>query len=354
MKKSFFIFILLAVIGLASSVGAQSVDFATTKSVFDIELVPGSPHKESLVIMNNSRDVALPVEVNLSLWNLKEDSDDIEFVTAEAQLNATKWFSVNTGGRMRTLNGYTLLVEPRGDRDLKFVIAPPADAPAGTYLVSMRLTAAPVFNNEGVQTVPELQILFFLKVRPLTLDFDTTGDYLASVLSLTPAGGGGGSGGGINVAEAGVLDKIAQALIVRIRNDGRYYFKADGIVEIKNMFNRVVGTFSVPPRYLIPGRARTFSVPVFASPEGGFVKNILYAVKEYTYLGPYTATLILNYPGTGEVAGSAVFASQSVKFWVVPWKFWLLFSVAVYGVYMAFVRYRKRIIKAGRALLKRA
>src|SRR3989338_5819461 len=66
-----------------SYVTAGEIGLAVTRNRFDIEMLSGDTYKGDLAVY-----------VELALWNIKEDSEDIEFVEAEPLLNATRWFEI--------------------------------------------------------------------------------------------------------------------------------------------------------------------------------------------------------------------------------------------------------------------
>src|SRR5207253_624412 len=82
------------------------------------------------------------------------------------------------------------IVAPDRFRDLRFRISPPKTAVPGTYLVVMRLQAAlpdSFFQAEGPKFLPEIDVLFFLKVKSLSLEDAAKSDnYRAEILSLLP------------------------------------------------------------------------------------------------------------------------------------------------------------------------
>ena len=109
----FFLILLYSIFYILnpSTVAAATVGIGVNKNTFDLEIFPGGVHADELVIFNTSTSVSVPVHIQLNLWDLKEDSEDIEFITSEPALNATKWFS---------LSATDLIIEPDRSKDIIF------------------------------------------------------------------------------------------------------------------------------------------------------------------------------------------------------------------------------------------
>src|SRR3989338_11384744 len=143
---------------------AGEIGLAATKNIFEVNMLSGDEYEDELFVMNQSDDLALPVNIKLTLWDLEEESEDIEFVSAEESLNAVKWF---------TLDSPNFIIDSKSDKQIKFKIAPPSDAALGTYLVMMRIQAVlpeHYFEKEGPRFIPELNVIFFINIGALTLD----------------------------------------------------------------------------------------------------------------------------------------------------------------------------------------
>lgn len=289
---------------------AAELGLGVTKNTFDLEILPGDSYEGELTVFNESEEVPIPVHIQLSLWNLKEDSDDYEFVVAEPALNAAKWFEFE--------EGTDFILDPDGSRTVDFRIVPPRDVVLGSYLVMMRFQAVlpeHYFAKGGPRTIPELGVLFFIKIAPLTLDGEG-GLYDADILEFQ------GTdtlpvplldrllGQIISEAKAGVLEDMVRKFAAKIRNTGLYHFKASGTIEIKNMLGQTVAKAELPPRYLLPNRNRSFDIQVIEGEESFWRRN--------TYFGPYTAVMVLNIPESD----TPVIMQE--KFWVFPWKTVLL------------------------------
>jgi len=343
----FFLILLYSIFYILnpSTVAAATVGLGVNKNTFDLEILPGQTHKGELVVFNTSPDVSLPVHVQLNLWDLREDTEDIEFITAEPALNATKWFKLNSSD---------LIIEPDKSKELGFNITPPDDASPGTYLVMMRFQAVlpeHYFEEEGPRTIPELGVLFFIKIPLLTLEGGKQ-DYAAEIVSIESSEREGISL--IGRARANVFDDAIKILVAKIKNTGIYHFKASGFLEIKNIFGITVYKTELGKRYLLPNRTRSLNIetlpppPTRAENQSWFrstLNSISYILYSNSYLGPYTATLTLSIPNEPPVVSTA-------NFWVIPWKFWLPILAVFFLILYILIKLRHRLADFWRVILK--
>jgi len=323
---------------------AAEVGLGVNKNTFDLEILPGQTHKGELVVFNTSPDVSLPVHVQLNLWDLREDTEDIEFITAEPALNATKWFKLNSSD---------LIIEPDKSKELGFNITPPDDASPGTYLVMMRFQAVlpeHYFEEEGPRSIPELGVIFFIRVPLITLEGNMT-KYAAEIVSVEPKDADRFF---ISRAKANVFEDAVKTLIAKIKNTGIYYFKSSGYVEIKNAFGETVYKKEIGERYLLPNRTRSLEIETLPPPptrsenQSWFrnsLNSIYYILYSNSYLGPYSATLTLSIPNEPPVV-------STINFWVIPWKFWLPILAVFFLILYILIKFRHRFGDFFRTLIK--
>jgi len=341
MKKIPFIILTFAIsyTFAISSAQAAEVGLGVDKNTFDLEIQAGDSYKGDLAVFNTSPKVSLPVHIQLNLWDLKEDSEDIEFVTSEPALNATKWF------KLATTN---LIIDPDKSKELNFSITPPKDVSPGTYLVMMRFQAVlpeQYFEAEGPRTIPELGVIFFIKVPLLTLEGNRVA-YGAEVLSVNPKNTrhiGLLEEIFTNRAQAGVFEDAIKTLVAKVRNTGIYHFKTRGFVEIKNSFGQTVSKIELKERYLLPNKNRDLEIQILPPPPEkteSFISNawnwIVYQFKKNSYLGPYSAQMTLSIPNEPPVV-------STINFWVIPWKFWLPNILVVLLIFYFLLKYKHRL-----------
>ncbi len=352
---------------LVTPVRAATLGFSTTKSLFDAEILPGTTYQDEMLLTNLSNDLPLPLHLQLSVWDLAEGSEeDIAFSDADdAGVDPRRWFSlVTSGGELPSdpvtlkplATGHDLILGPKEEKLIRFRVRPPDDAPAGTYLVSMRFQAAVpehYFESSGPRSIPEVATLFFMKIPFFSLDGKQT-SYAAEIVEIGLKDEIQTTPGIIQVAQADILDDAAKVMAAKVKNTGMFYFKADGSLQIESWTGRTVKEIALPGKYMLPGKTRTIEIPLSVSEEGGLFKRIGQYIADNAYLGKYTATLILNYPDAGEGVGFATetFTQKSVSFWIFPWKF-ILIVAGIAGLITIFVkRFGGRIGRAFRIMFR--
>ncbi len=126
---------------------------------------------------------------------------------------------------------------------------------------------------------------------------------------------------------------------IRFQNSGTVHLKPTGVIKVTNMFG---GTSAVIPvnaegGNVLPDSARLFSA---AWLKAQLPDNASELVKEWMNfgLGKYTATLMLNYGETNQVA------SATQTFWVMPWMLIILFMILVVILVLLVMQYNKWLI----------
>ncbi len=344
LAKIFLIGTMLTLFVGTQAAQAQEIGLGTNKNRFDVDSLAGQTYQDDVVVYNQS-NIPLPVHIELSLWNLKPDSEDIEFITADPSFNATTWFTITPAD---------FILDASGPKKIHFEIKVPKDAPLGSYLVMMRFQPTlpeQYFSEAGPRFIPELGVLFFINVKSLSLD--QTSGYSATVSSLGPENQNRITllNTIIPTANAAVFDQAVNNVIAQIKNTGTYYFKSAGTIEIKNMFGRTVLEKDLPERYLLPGSVRTIPIAVAPDAPGGgqfaWFKQLLYQLGQQTYFGSYTATMRLKVPGQPDIV-------SSIGFWVIPWKFWTIVAAAGLLIVLMFTKFRGRLQAAFAVLLRRS
>jgi len=311
--------------GTAWAQQTQLLGFSVSESFFDVEIPIGGSYEGSVVIMNGEESMPTPIHVGLSLWDLDEESEDIEFVTSEPALNATKWFALR--------DGHDMILNTGQLREVNFTINVPQDVSPGSYLVMMRLQTVPpehYFSESGPRLVPEMGILFLIKVPLSGLDIEQK-SYSAEIVGLE-AGGTNRISFLENIlpnARAGVFDRAVRELTAKIRNNGIYFFKAKGSIEFKNTLGMTMEVAQLPERYLLPDRQRAVKITI--DEERPLVSKILSEL----YTGPFSANLTLVTPDNQLI-------SYSAEFWALPWKAWATLTLVITVIVLLFRKFGKR------------
>lgn len=337
----------IAALLFAQPARAVELGMAVDNSLFDLAAFPGETINNKLKIINKNPNAPLPVSITLTLWDVKNDTGDIEFVENSPAINPVKWFTFS--------GGTELLLEAGEEKTINFTITPPKDAAPGSYFVMSRFNPALpeiYFDQGNARQIPQIGALFFIKVSPLMLDGKEVA-YAASIKTIQIISHANQVKTLEDLvmpkAQAGVLDEAVQKMVISIVNSGIYHFKSAGYVEIKNWYGRTVDKISLPERYLLPGKTRTIKMNTLVLNENiksfwARLWNLIYATfKTKTYIGPYTALIHLNIPETKAV-------EAHVTFWILPWKFWspLLLVLGIVAIFLW--HFRNRVRQALRVL----
>jgi len=119
--KIFFVVVVLFVFIPRAN---AEVGLGISRYLFDLEVLPGQVHREELRVLNKSPNNPLPIHLQAVPWDLKEDSDDIEFITAEPALNAASWFRFKEVGTETVLRNFIL--DPGKEKKIAVEIEPPS------------------------------------------------------------------------------------------------------------------------------------------------------------------------------------------------------------------------------------
>jgi len=205
------------------------------------------------------------------------------------------------------------------------------------------------FETTGPRFIPELGVIFFIRVPLITLEGNIM-DYAAEIVSVEPKNAN--KVAFIGRAKANVFEDAVKTLIAKIKNTGIYYFKSSGYVEIKNVIGSTVYKEEMRERYLLPNRTRSLEIEVFPPPPEkteSFTSNawnwVIYQFKKNSYLGPYSATLTLSIPNELPVL-------FTVNFWVIPWKFWLPVLAVFFLIMYTLIKFRHRLGDFWRVIFK--
>lgn len=366
---------------------AAEVGFQISHSLFDLSLLRGKSHYEYIRLENKS-DVALPARIVITPWNYNEQTDDIEFIAAEPQLNAAKWFdiykidqdtlnslwekftkqTIDIERDLKNAKSVTdLIINPKTTEILLIKINPPPDAAPGSYqiMVQFQPVIPPSYFTEGATAlIPEIGAIFFINIPCFDLDQnDPKCLYGAEIKTITPTG--------VKQMElfkklfgfvlgtsalAGIFEEKINNVALRVVNTGLFHFRLNGSLEIKNVFGRTIKKIALPARTIPAKRSRTIDIQLNVDETGGrgqpIHKRFAAWLQNQLYFGPYRATLALNLP-TPAISGVAPITSEA-RFWIIPWKFWLAFIALLSGGAYIFLRGRKRIRIAIKVFFKGA
>lgn len=215
-----------------------------------------------------------------------------------------------------------LTLKSKQIENLTVTINIPQNAAPGGYYSVIRFTATPPdLDTSGVSLSASLGALILLQVKGAAKESMKIEEF------YTEKGGKRGT----------FVESAPVTFIVRMKNDGSVHEQPVGQIAIKNMFGQPVANVNVnlERHNVLPGSIRRFESPLDETVIGN---KILF--------GRYTAQLTETY-GTN---GTKI--TQTISFWVIPWKIILAIIVVLVGIFLiirlSLKRYRERILSQAR------
>ncbi len=136
------------------------------------------------------------------------------------------------------------------------------------------------------------------------------------------------------------VEKGPVPFTLRVTNTGHHVFVPNGTIVIKNMFGQTIGNVELLPVNVLSQSTRSL-VDSFQSPEATIpakfqIPNTMW--HESFLLGPYTATLSLQFAQNGQIY------SQTIRFFAMPVQGFIVIIVAIFSFLVIknrIKRYRK-------------
>lgn len=214
-----------------------------------------------------------------------------------------------------------LTLEPRQVKNLPITIKVPANASPGGYYGVVRFTAKPPdLEGTGVSLSASLGALVLLKVNGDVKESLTIEEFSVQ-----------------NRGKAGTLfESTPLTFVERIKNTGSIHDAPRGQVTVTDMFGKKVAAVNVnlPPRNILPGSIRKFEQPL---------DNTVIGSKQL--FGRYKADLKITYGSTNQTL------TNSVTFWVIPYK---LMGLAVIALVGGFIALRVMIKRYNQSIIRKA
>jgi len=337
---------------------SPSLGFSVAPQIFEVDVFPGETLNRKINLGNLS-NVALPIFARLTDFTAEGDSGEMLFDESNQDPSFASRFWI----KFETPN---FILAPQERRELKFSINVPSNAePGGHYSVALFEPQLPSFYfKEGQpRAIPVVGVLFLISVKTLSLEPEVEKKLevvefslpkeerilvLENILSKMAAGVA-------RAAEFTISEKPPSKFILRIKNNDIYHIKPYGKISIYNIFGKKVGETEVLQKTILPGKTRIFPVEFSSEiPEKlkwlpSSISNFL--IKNF-FIGKYQAKLELEAktPSSAEIfkpAGPVV-----LKFFSLPWQFWLPF-ILIFGLLISLIiKYRKRITLALKTLIR--
>lgn len=204
-------------------------------------------------------------------------------------------------------------------KNLPLTINVPANASPGGYYGVVRFTATPPeLKGTGVSLSASLGSLIFITVNGTAKENLTVASFTASNNGTT----------------GWLFESTPIQFDARIQNNGNMFEQPVGVITITDMFNKKIANVNVnlPQDYVLPQSTRKFTQILDSSQLGN-----------RWLFGKYKAELKLTYGAKNQTL------TQTLTFWVIPWRLILVIIVVLIGViialYYTIKRYNRFVIK---------
>lgn len=293
----------LLVLGSVFTPVAEAATDSTEGSSQALEISPpvvnlsGNPG-ETVKTQISIRDVAnIPLIVNSQVNDFVASGEDgvpklLLQEGEESPYSMKSWF-----GALEQLN-----LEPKKIKNLTVTINIPKNAAPGGYYSTIRFTAtAPGIEGNGVALSASLGALVLMRVK---------GDAQEN-LSIAEF-----STADTNHKAAWLFESAPVNFVLRTKNSGNLHEQPVGQATIKDMFGNTIGLVNInlEKKNVLPGSIRRFEAPLDKA-----------VIGDRMLFGRYTADLTVTYGTDGKKV------TETVAFWVVPWKLILVVIIVLVG-----------------------
>jgi len=272
--------ILLALIPI--SVGAASI----IPPVMEISGSRGEVLHEIFTVIN-TREMEQTYYLGVLKFEPQENGEGPKFIPFEEDHSGlAQWIQLSSA---------EVIIPANTKGEIQFDISIPSDVLSGGYYGAITVSQSPsdLVADNGAMVEAKTAALILL-----TVEGDTK-----EMLSLLEFGKGA----------TGLNSEIDGKFEFRVQNQGNVHVAPTGIIQVKDIFGRIVAKLDANPSSgrVLPNSTRTY---VVGSEE---IKNYYQSAKDQMKvlaLGPMTAELLLKY-GLSEQT-----ITSSVSFWYLPWQ----------------------------------
>ncbi len=295
--------------------------------VMEIEIDPGSTTERAIEV-GNETDQERVYSVGVRKFEVFGEEGKQKFIPIKEgdDFDLASWIKYEEK---------EIIVPPKGSKNFVFRIEAPQNANPGGHYASIYFSSGKPLeeNGEESEVGVEAQIHSLILAR-------VSGDILekADIESFKLKGG------------KNLANRLPIAFEWKMKNYGNTHIRAQGNIEIKNMFGQRAELLdSNPNNYrVLPNSVRKIETQwggalVLDAESDSFLKE---AKKEFDNfaIGKYSAKLDVVYG-----KGNNNFLSREISFWVFPWRA-LLISLAVIVIFAAMIvllvkRYNRWIVK---------
>lgn len=242
-------------------------------------------------------------------FSAKDNSGEPQFASVKTNDELAKWIQFSSD---------RINVPARSKVDVPFSVHLPADTKSGSFQTAITVSNAPseIVATNGAVVEAKTAILVFLTVNGESIKKAALLDFTTNV--------------------KGIQSNLRQTFIYRLQNQGNVYFIPNGVIEIKDIFGRVVYMIdaNAEKNRVLPNSTRSFMASV-DDKSLGWMQTIRNQASLFAF-GPLTSTLQLNF-GDGF---QPVHASTS--FWYVPYQLLLTVLVVIVAVMTGYYSLSKR------------
>jgi hypothetical protein len=281
---------------------------AVSPVLYDYEIAPGAGKQGTITLVNDT-ETADTFSLEVKNFVAQGEEGAQQYLDEQEPSDLASWITVNRP---------SVTLGPGQSADFPFAVNVPSGAePGGHYASIFFSRKASNANGTGVGIGGKVGVLILVNVPG-----DVRED--ARIESF-------------NVQGPLIRDRLPVYFDLRIHNLGSVHFRPRGSLVVKNLFGRLVEQTSVNPKNaaVLPNSIRrvesVWANTLTEDPSTSFWSGVMNEWHNFAF-GRYEATASVIY---GSKAGQL--ASQSVTFWVIPWRI-LLIALGALVVLVALVK----------------
>lgn len=303
------LFILLAVVGTVAvltvavtsrSVSAQGSQSSISISPLTFELTsnPGDTISNVVKVFNNG-DQPMNVVMEIRDFTAAGEKGEVALGTLENQsFSLVHWVKVEP---------QSFVLEPKSFKVVEYTVTVPPNAEPGGHYGTILASLTSSASSTGAALAQKIGSLLLLQVSGQVKENLTIKSFKAPSFS-----------------EYGPVE-----LDIRFENKGSVHLKPRGFVTVKNIMGDEVARLDIPQSNILPNS----------------VRKLVMSLNQKWLWGRYDATLAAIYGTTNEPM------SETVSFWVFPWKVALGITIGALLVLIILFRGRRRIKVALKVLV---
>lgn len=313
---------------LALFSGGDAKAISISPPVMEIDIIPGSSIEKTIEV-GNETDQEKFYAVGIGKFEMVGEEGYQKFLPLEEDdFGVASWIKYEESN---------IVVPPKGSKKFMFTIDVPENADPGGHYASIYFSVGQLAEEDAGDSMVgvEAQIHSLILVR-------VAGDIIekAEIESFGIKG------------DKTSANRLPVAFSWKLKNDGNVHVRAQGNIEVKDMFGQRAELLDANPKNYraLPGATRKIEVwwgelENFDSngKSGNFFQE---AKKEFSNfaIGKYSAKLDIVYG-----KGNENFLSKEISFWIIPWRILLLVLITLVVLAVMIIlfvkQYNKWIVK---------